>query len=55
MSVRQAVAVAGDFTDRASRSKVFLIREGSNEAGKKVKLSEQVGPGDTITVKESLF
>ena len=55
MSVRQAVAVAGDFTDRASRSKIFLIREGSNEAGKKVKLSEQVGPGDTITVKESLF
>lgn len=55
MSVRQAVAVAGDFTDRASRSKIFLIREGSNEAGKKVRLDEQVGPGDTITVKESLF
>ena len=55
MSVRQAVAVAGDFTDRASRSKIFIIREGSKGTSQKVKLSEQVGPGDTITVKESLF
>lgn len=55
MSVRQAVAIAGDFTDRASRSKIYLIREGSNSTSQKVKLNEQVGPGDTITVKESLF
>lgn len=55
MSVRQAVAIAGDFTDRASRSKIYVIREGSNAAGQKVKLDEQIGPGDTITVKESLF
>ena len=55
MSVRQAVAVAGDFTDRASRSKIYIIREGKKGTSEKVKLSEQVGPGDTITVKESLF
>jgi len=55
MSVRQAVAVAGDFTDRASRSKIYLIREGSKNVSEKVKLNEQIGPGDTITVKESLF
>lgn len=55
MSVRQAVAVAGDFTDRASRSKIYLIREGSKSVSEKVKLNEQIGPGDTITVKESLF
>ena len=37
MSVRQAVAVAGDFTDRASRSKIFIIREGSKDSRQKVK------------------
>lgn len=56
MSVRQAIVVAGDFTDRASRSKIYIIREGGSSANrKKVKLDESVGPGDTITVKESLF
>ena len=56
MSVRQAIAIAGDFTDRASRSKIFIIKEGeSSENRRKIKLDEPVGPGDTITVKESLF
>ncbi len=56
MSVRQAIAIAGDFTDRASRSKIYIIREGESSANrKKIKLDEPVGPGDTITVKESLF
>jgi len=56
MSVRQAIAVAGDFTDRASRSKIYIIKESENsENRRKIKLDEPVGPGDTITVKESLF
>ncbi|HEC27573.1 MAG TPA: polysaccharide export protein [Gammaproteobacteria bacterium] len=56
MSVRQAIAVAGDFTERASRSKIYIIKESeSSENSRKIKLDEPVGPGDTITVKESLF
>jgi len=56
MTVRRAVVVAGDFTDRASRSKIYIIKEGqSSDSRKKIKLDEPVGPGDTITVKESLF
>ncbi|NOY15489.1 MAG: polysaccharide export protein [Gammaproteobacteria bacterium] len=56
MSVRQAIAVAGDFSDRASRSKIYIIKEGESSAdSRKIQLDEPVGPGDTITVKESLF
>jgi len=56
MSARQAIAIAGDFTDRASRSKIYIIKEGENSQNRrKIKLDEPVGPGDTITIKESLF
>ena len=56
MTVRRAIAIAGDFTDRASRSKIFLIREGkSNDSSQKVTLDERIDPGDTIYIKESLF
>jgi polysaccharide export outer membrane protein len=56
MTVRRAVVVAGDFTARASRNKIYIIKEGQSSASrKKIKLDEPIGPGDTITVKESLF
>ena len=56
MTARRAIVVAGDFTDRASRGKVYIIKEGESSANKnKIRLDEPVGPGDTITVKESLF
>ena len=56
MTVRRAIAIAGDFTDRASRSKIFLIRERQGNANStKVTLDERIGPGDTIHIKESLF
>ena len=56
MTVRRAVVIAGDFTDRASRSKIYIIKEGqSSDSRKKIKQDEPIGPGDTITVKESLF
>jgi len=56
MTVRQAIAVAGDFTDRASRSKISIIREGDTTyTEQKAGLDEKIGPGDTITVKEGFF
>lgn len=54
MTVRQAIVLAGGLTDRASRNKIYLIREGSSEL-RKVKLHEKLHPGDTITVKEGFF
>lgn len=56
MTVRRAVVIAGDFTDRASRSKIYIIKEGqSSDSRRKIQQDEPIGPGDTITVKESLF
>ncbi|MGV6826197.1 MAG: polysaccharide biosynthesis/export family protein [bacterium] len=56
MTVRQAIAIAGDFTDRAARGKIFLIREGDTSfTPTRVDLDSVIGPGDTLTIKESLF
>jgi polysaccharide export outer membrane protein len=56
LTARQAIAIAGDFTPRASRRKVYIIRYGDPEfKEEKVSLDDKVGPGDTIRVKESLF
>lgn len=56
MTVRKAISVAGGFGERASREKIFIIRDG--DASKKtvlVNLDEQIGPGDIITVEQSFF
>ena len=56
MTIRQAIAIAGDFTARASRNKVFVIKEDdANNTSTKTPLDVRVSPGDVITVKESFF
>ncbi|ALT00417.1 sugar ABC transporter substrate-binding protein [Lacimicrobium alkaliphilum] len=52
LDVEQAIAIAGGLTDRASRSKWFIVRE-----GEKIPASAktQVMPGDVIIVEESIF
>jgi polysaccharide export outer membrane protein len=56
LTLRKAVALAGGLTDRASKSKIYLIRE---RGGKKVKyraeMETQINPGDIITVEQSFF
>ncbi|MEP2651095.1 MAG: SLBB domain-containing protein, partial [Paraglaciecola sp.] len=54
MTVQIAVTIAGGFTDRASKSNVFLLN-GDGSERVKVTLQEQVKPGDVITVDESFF
>jgi len=56
ITVRKAISVAGGFKERASKDKIFLIKE-NDERGKpiKVSLDELVSPGDIITVEESFF
>lgn len=56
LTVEQAVALGGGFTERASRSKIEVIRA-SDPARKamRIELSDQVFPGDFITVKQSFF
>lgn len=56
MSVRKAVALAGGLKERASESKIFVIKEMDSEHKQtKVSMDGAVFPGDTITVEESFF
>lgn len=55
MTVQRAITLAGGFTERASRSKIILVRENSNGLPITVELTTPVQPGDVITVEESFF
>lgn len=56
LTLRKAVALAGGFTDRASNSRMMIIRE-SNPARveQKLALEDSVGPGDVININQSFF
>ncbi len=56
LNVNKAVAIAGGFSDRASRQKIFLVRDqDKTNTPVHVDVNAPVGPGDTITVEESFF
>jgi len=56
LTLRKAIALAGGFTERASRDKVYVIHEGDrSESSKKGKLEDIIQPGDIITIKQSFF
>lgn len=56
LTVRKAVSLAGGFKERASKEKIFVIREDDKtQTPVKVDQSALVRPGDIITVEESFF
>lgn len=56
LTVRKAVAVAGGFKERASQSKITIVRDGDpSNTPVKADLNTPIHPGDTITVGESFF
>lgn len=56
LSVLKAVSIAGGFKDRASKSKMFVIRDGSSsDKREKVEMDTSIFPGDILTVEESFF
>ncbi len=56
LSVRKAISLAGGFTDRASRTKIYIISDADNSKTPKLTtLDKQVKPGDIITVEQSFF
>ncbi|MEF1292107.1 polysaccharide biosynthesis/export family protein, partial [Vibrio sp. M260118] len=55
LTVDKAIALAGGFTDRAARDKVFVTQSGSEDAKSKVRLSKKVMPGDIIVIEQSFF
>lgn len=57
MTIEMAVALAGGFTPRASKRKVSVRSHLGDEPTlrKRVKLAEQIQPGDVVTVGQSYF
>lgn len=56
LTIRKAAALAGGFHERASLSKIYIIRAGDvKQTPVLVSLDAHVDQGDTITVEESFF
>lgn len=56
LNVEKAIALAGGFTERASKNKIDVKRADDPTAEpKRMKLTDRVQPGDIITVAQSFF
>lgn len=54
LTVIQAVTLAGGYTERASKDKLLVQRKGQATIYR-VKANMAIGPGDILTVEQSLF
>jgi protein involved in polysaccharide export with SLBB domain len=56
LTVLKASSLAGGFKERASFSKITIIREGDSKSRpQKAEINSPVNPGDTIFIEESFF
>lgn len=55
LTIQKAVALAGGFTERASKDKITIESETEPGKLKKANLNNKVNPGDVITIDESFF
>ncbi len=55
LTVEQAIAIAGGFTDRADRDDISIRSGTTNEVIEDVELTHPVQPGDTVIVEQSFF
>ena len=56
LTVLKAITMAGGFKERASKEKIFIIRESDpSQKPQLVKLTDIVNPGDILTVEQSFF
>lgn len=54
LTVIQAVTLAGGYTERASKDKLLVQRKGQTNIYR-VRANAAIGPGDILTVQQSLF
>lgn len=56
LTLQRAVSLSGGFTERASSSKFYVVRD-VNKGSKPVKidLNDPIQPGDFVTIEESFF
>lgn len=55
MTVDQAVALAGGLTERASKEKIFVAREGDKANKLTADLNSKIRAGDTVTIEQRFF
>jgi protein involved in polysaccharide export with SLBB domain len=56
MTLQKAVSLAGGFTDRASRSKFYIVSDNTeSDEPRLATLNTVIQPGDIITIEESFF
>ena len=56
ITVRKAISIAGGFKERASKEKIFVIRENDNsKTPVRAVLDMELQPGDIVTVEQSFF
>jgi polysaccharide biosynthesis/export protein VpsN len=56
LTVEKAAAIAQGFTDRASESKIYVVREGQADQKKiKAQLTTKIQLGDIVTVEQRFF
>jgi protein involved in polysaccharide export with SLBB domain len=60
--VARAISISGGFTERASKSKIYVVHDSSfqSESGasiekRRISIEDVVRPGDVITVEQSFF
>jgi polysaccharide export outer membrane protein len=54
LTVNKAISLAGGFTERADRDKIYIIHEGHDVASAAA-LGTYIQPGDVLVVKDSFF
>jgi protein involved in polysaccharide export with SLBB domain len=55
MTIDQAVALAGGMTERASKEKIFIAREGDKANKINADLNSKIHAGDTVTIEQRFF
>lgn len=56
LTLRKAIALAGGFTERASRTKIFVLSEVSDDQSRRrISMEQTLSPGDIVTVEQSFF
>jgi protein involved in polysaccharide export with SLBB domain len=63
LTVDKAISISGGFTERASRSKIYVVHDQGTSANQRkeddekiaVKLFDVIQPGDVITIDQSFF
>ena len=59
LTLRKAITLAGGFTERASRNKIYVTNkdayEAGNRTGKTLRMDDPIRPDDVITIEQSFF